>query len=83
VSLDRDEPALRKYLADNPSPLTVLYLPPDAAKKVREAYKVRGIPTVLYLDKGGVIKSVTVDCRPKQETLTHIQELGVDTSAAK
>jgi peroxiredoxin len=83
VSLDRDEEAMRKFLADNPLPFTVLHLSPDAAKKVTDAYKLTGIPRVLFLDKKGVVKADTTGYHEKAAILGHIQELGVDTSAAK
>ena len=83
VSIDGKVDDLKKFLQSNPLPFTVLHLPTADVKAVAEAYKLTGIPRVLYVTKQGKVKSDTSGYHEKADILKHIAALGVDTSAAK
>ncbi len=83
VSVDQSPAAVTEFLKKNPLPFTVLHLPRASVRKVVDGYGIEGIPTVLYLDKKGIVKAHTVGLHEKADILKEIAKLGVDVSSAK
>ncbi len=79
VSSDQSIEDVKGFLEENEIDFTVLWMPPEKAQSVSEAYGITGIPRTLYIDGDWTVQVDDTGLHEKSHMVESLGKIGIQT----